>query len=141
MAFTALFLLSAGAQSEVPAVYQDNNKIAVSGYDVVAYFTKGRPVKGLETISARHDGAIWYFSTTEHRDLFVAQPLRYAPQFGGYCAYAVSQGAVATTVPEAWSIVDGKLYLNYSLGVRGRWETDKASYISQASRNWPGVLK
>ncbi len=138
--FTALSLSSQDARAEIPTVFQDN-KIAVSGADVVAYFTNGRHVKGTNTFTAKHDGAIWQFSSAANRELFKAEPVKYAPQFGGYCAYAVSQGATATTIPEAWSIVDGKLYLNYSLGVKTRWEADKARYISQAKKNWPGVLK
>ncbi len=138
--FTALSLSNQDARAEIPTVFQDN-KIAVSGADVVAYFTKGRHVKGLNTFTAKHDGAIWQFSSAANRDMFKAEPVKYAPQFGGYCAYAVSQGATATTIPEAWSIVDGKLYLNYSLAVKTRWEADKTRYITQAKKNWPGVLK
>ncbi len=136
-----IFGLADVAQAQVPPVFQNHLRIAASGSDVVAYFTKGQPTQGSDAFVAEHAGATWRFATAEHRDLFLAQPNKFAPQYGGYCAYAVSQGAVAKTVPEAWSIVDGKLYLNYSLGVRTRWEADKHRYIEQATTNWPGVLQ
>ncbi len=115
--------------------------IAINGYDPVAYFTESKPVEGNAEFSALWNGAKWHFSSDANRKKFLAMPKKYAPQYGGYCAFAVSYGSTATTVPEAWSIVDGKLYLNYSLGVRSRWRTDIPGYIKKADKNWPGVLK
>jgi len=126
---------SAGQSS----VYQSGEG-AASGYDVVAYFTENRPVEGSSDFTARHEGATWRFSSAANRDLFVADPAKYAPQYGGYCAYAVAQGSTASTVPEAWKIVDGKLYLNYSTGVQRRWESQQSGYIEPAITNWPSVL-
>lgn len=115
--------------------------IAINGYDPVAYFTEHMPVEGSAEISALWKGAKWHFASDKNRQTFLAMPDKYAPQYGGYCAFAVSYGSTATTVPEAWSIVDGKLYLNNSLGVRSRWNTDISGYIAKANKNWPNVLK
>lgn len=114
--------------------------VAVGGYDPVAYFTENKPVKGSEEITADYKGATWRFASSENRDTFLADPERYAPQYGGYCAYAVSTGYTAKADPEAWTVVDGKLYLNYSKGVQSRWSQDIPGNISKADANWPGVL-
>lgn len=114
--------------------------VAVGGYDPVAYFTEGKPVAGSDQHVIEHDGAKWRFASAANREAFMAEPAKYAPQYGGYCAYAVSQNYTAKGDPEAWSVVDGKLYLNYSKAVRASWEKDKAAYISKANGNWPNVL-
>lgn len=121
-------------------VYTDWTGKAIAGTDPVAYFSEGKPVEGDSDFTAEWQGATWYFASAANRDAFIAEPEKYAPQYGGYCAYAVSQGSTAKIDPEAWSIVGGKLYLNYSLGVRDRWDADQANYIAAADRNWPGVL-
>ena len=111
-----------------------------SGYDVVAYFTESRPVKGSRSYTAEHQGATWRFASASNRDLFVSNPDQYTPKYGGFCAYAVANGALdVSTVPEAWKIVDGKLYLNYSRGIQSRWESNMAGYIADADRNWSRV--
>ncbi len=127
------------AFAATPQVYA-NDGIAVDGSDVVAYFTQSQPVAGNPDITFDYMGATWQFSSIENRDLFAADPAAYAPQYGGYCAYAVSQGYTASTVPEAWSIVDDKLYLNYSRRIRRRWERDPEGYIAAGDANWPSVL-
>ena len=114
--------------------------VAIRGTDPVAYFTENRPVEGSKEFTAIHDGAEFRFASAENLAKFKANPEKYAPQYGGYCAWAVSQGYTASTIPEAFTIVDGKLYLNYSLGVRAQWEADKEARIIQGDRNWPGVL-
>ena len=113
---------------------------AIRGYDPVAYFTDGKPTRGSKQFSATLDGATYLFASAENQAKFVADPAAYAPQYGGYCAYAVSQGYTASTVPEAWSIVDGKLYLNYSTGVQQRWKKDVRGHIRVANMHWPSVL-
>lgn len=133
----ALFAVSASAKTPV---YSDSSGFAASGYDVVAYFTDARPVEGSDDFTASYDGATWRFASAENRNLFVANPAQYAPQYGGYCAWAVSQGYTASTVPEAWKIVDDKLYLNYSKGVQRRWEGDIPANIAAADENWPSAL-
>lgn len=127
------------AMAASPEVYIEDG-VAVDGTDVVAYFTEGAPVSGNAAITHDYMGATWQFSNVENRDAFAADPAAYAPQYGGYCAYAVSQGYTASTVPEAWSIIDDKLYLNFSKGVRRRWARDTAGHIAMADANWPGVL-
>ncbi len=137
-AASALALGSAPALALEP-VYSWRRK-ALRGYDPVAYFTHGRPVEGSERFTHQWQGATWRFASAENRDSFAADPERYAPQYGGYCAWAVSQGYTASTDPEAWRIVDGKLYLNYSKSVQRRWEKDIPGNIGKADRNWPELL-
>ena len=112
---------------------------AIEGYDPVAYFTQGRPVKGSRQYTFEWQGATWRFASAQHRDLFAADPHPYAPQYGGYCAYAVANGSTASIDPEAWRIVDGKLYLNLSKSVQRIWEQDIPGYIANANRNWPSI--
>lgn len=128
------------AWAMTPKIYAEDG-IAVDGTDVVAYFTQGAPVAGAPDITHDWNGATWRFASVENRDAFAADPEAYAPQYGGYCAYAVSEGYTASTTPEAWSIVDGKLYLNYSKRIRRRWERDIPARISNADANWPKVLE
>lgn len=131
--------LSTHAIAATPEVYNEGG-IAVDGSDVVGYFTEGKPVAGDPAITHDYMGVTWQFSSEANRDLFAADPAAYAPQYGGYCAYAVSQGYTASTVPEAWSIVDDKLYLNFSTSVRRRWERDIPGHIAAGDANWPAVL-
>ncbi|WP_332688875.1 YHS domain-containing (seleno)protein [Devosia sp.] len=114
--------------------------IGAGGYDVVAYFTDGRPTKGSAAHVAAHEGVTYRFASATTRDKFVKSPGRYLPQYGGYCAYAVSQGATASSDPSAWTIVEDKLYLNYSKSVRSIWRQDVPGNISKADKNWPAVL-
>jgi len=123
-------------------VYTDQAGLAIRGYDPVAYHEKGRPLEGSSNFEFVWKGARWRFANATHRDLFKADPERYAPRYGGYCAWAVSQGYTASVDPEnAWRIVAGKLYLNYSVAVKKRWETDIPGHIQKANVNWPDVLK
>ncbi|MEM8798461.1 MAG: YHS domain-containing (seleno)protein [Pseudomonadota bacterium] len=122
-----------------PEVYQKKS-VAVSGYDTVAYFTAGEPVKGSKEFAYSWNDAEWRFSSQENLDKFKADPAAYAPQYGGYCAYAAAKGKTAPTDPEAWHIHEGKLYLNYSKGIQKKWFKDKPGYIKSADANWPGIL-
>ncbi len=114
--------------------------VAVGGYDAVAYFTEKKPVRGSKDITAKHAGVTWRFASNANRDAFVADPGRYAPQYGGYCAWAVANGYTAKGDPNAWSVVDGKLYLNFSKSVRRQWSKDIPGNISKGDANWPSVL-
>ncbi len=127
------------AFAQTAPVYAERG-IAVDGTDVVAYFNEGKPVKGSASFTFEWNGAVWQFSNAENRNMFAAAPETYAPQYGGYCSYAVSQGYTASTTPEAWKIVDGKLYLNYSRRIQRRWELDIPGRIEAANKNWPEVL-
>lgn len=113
---------------------------AVGGYDPVAYFKQGKPVRGSSSFTLKHQGVNWRFSSAANRDAFKANPARYAPAFGGYCAWAVSQGYTAKGDPRAWKIVGGKLYLNYNRSVQKRWERNQSANIRAGNRNWPKVL-
>ncbi len=138
----AVFLMFGGvaAVAQADEIYTGTfDDVAIDGTDTVAYHTQGVPVEGSDEFTHEWRGATWYFASAENRDLFAADPEAYAPQYGGFCAYAVSQGYTASTVPEAWDIVDGKLYLNYSLGVQDRWRGDRDNYITAADENWPGI--
>lgn len=114
---------------------------AIKGYDPVAYFTDGKPVEGKKEFEHEWMGAKWYFATAANRDLFKADPEKYAPRYGGYCAYAVAMGKTADIDPNAWKIVDGKLYLNYNQEIQAKWLEDVPGYIQKADMNWPGVVK
>ncbi|MEM9177177.1 MAG: YHS domain-containing (seleno)protein [Myxococcota bacterium] len=112
---------------------------AIEGTDPVAYFTEGRPVEGSKAHTFEYMGATWRFASAENKAAFEAAPEKYAPQYGGYCAWAVSQGYTAGIDPEAWTIVDGKLYLNYSEKVMKTWLADRDAFIEAADDNWPGL--
>ncbi len=135
------------AFTAAPAVAKDPvytgffSNLAVSGYDPVAYFVEGRPVEGRKAFEFEWSGATWRFADADNLAAFKADPEKFAPQYGGYCAWAVSQGGTASTEPELWRIVDGKLYLNYSKSVQRTWFQDIPGNIVKADKNWPGVLE
>ena len=132
-------LLARPAFAATPEVYADGG-FAIRGTDPVAYFRTGGPARGSDAHMLMWRGATWAFTSAENMSAFEMDPEAYAPQYGGYCAYAVSQGYTASTDPDAWTIHEGKLYLNYSISVRSRWERDIPGHIAQADANWPGVL-
>jgi YHS domain-containing protein len=126
------------------AADETNQKIvgvAIKGYDPVAYFTENRAVKGTKEYSYIWHEATWYFSKPENRDLFAANPERYAPQFGGYCATGVSIGKLFEADPKEWTIVDGKLYLNYDRSARDVLRQHKTDTITRAEKNWTKLQK
>ena len=141
---TALVLPVAGtlvrpAMAAEPPVYATNG-IAINGIDPVAYFTEEKPVEGDEAHAVEWMGATLLFASAENKAMFEGNPEKFAPQYGGYCAYAVSKGYTATTDPRAWSVYKDRLYLNYSRPVRALWAVDKDGHIASANANWPGVL-
>ena len=135
-----LVLWSFTALAQKDQVYSTSQG-AIKGYDPVAYFEASKPVKGQKDITYQWHGATWHFANAANREAFQANPEAYAPQFGGYCAYAVSEGYTAKIEPEAWKIVDGKLYLNYNLSIQQKWEATQAERIKNAEANWPAVLE
>jgi YHS domain-containing protein len=140
VAALAVFASSApaGAGTSVNTGYFGG--VAIEGYDTVAYFTDGKATKGSEEFAYDWLGATWYFANAEHRDLFAEKPVQYAPQYGGHCAMGTAFGeSTANIDPEAWAIVDGKLYLQYSKGAREAWEQDRANRIAAADQKWPEV--
>jgi hypothetical protein len=137
-----LFLLSVAAGlggGPVDPVNKDRAGVALQGYDAVAYFEIGKPVKGRPEFTHSWMNAKWLFASPANRDKFAASPEKHAPQFGGYCSWAVSQGYTAPIDPEAWKIVNGKLYLNYDKSVQKKWERDRDRLITEAERKWPGL--
>jgi hypothetical protein len=110
--------------------------IAIGGYDPVAYFTEGRPVKGAPSLAAQHQEATFWFASAANRDRFLADPRRYAPQYGGFCAYGVAEGYRATTEPDAFTLHEGRLYLNYNTDVRTLWTKDRDRRIARANEHW-----
>ena len=113
--------------------------VGAGGYDAVSYFT-GAPVEGSKEFSTNWKGAEWRFASAANRDAFAASPEKYAPQYGGYCAFALSKGALAKGEPTAWTVNEGKLYLNYSEAVRENWRSDIPGNVAAANGNWPKVL-
>ncbi|MBK1698566.1 YHS domain-containing protein [Rhodovibrio salinarum] len=125
--------------SDDKTAYFAEDGIAIRGYDPVAYFDQGAPVKGSAEHSLTWQGVTWQFASAAHRQAFQDTPEKYAPAYGGYCAYAVAKDQLASIDPTAWRIVDGKLYLNYSASIQDTWEEDIPGYIKQAEINWPDL--
>lgn len=136
----SLFALALLA-SPLPAqpVNTDRDGLALKGYDPVAYFTEQRAVRGDARFTAAHEGATYRFTSAANRDRFQREAARYAPQYGGYCAYGVAGGYKVRIDPEAFTIRDGKLYLNYDRRVQARWAQDVPGYLAKSEANWPGL--
>ena len=131
---------AAGTASALDPVFSTYLGGAIRGYDPVAYFTEGKAVQGKRAHRLEWKDATWSFASAKNKEMFEANPEKYAPRYGGYCAFAVSRGYTASIDPDAWSIVDGALYLNYSLGVRDQWSGDIAGNIAKGDANWPKLL-
>ena len=136
----ATFYAATPATAAKPEIFSPGGK-AIRGTDPVAYFTQGKPVAGSPDYTHEWKGATWYFASAANRDRFKQNPERWAPQYGGYCAYGVAQGYAVKIEVDQWSVVDGKLYLNYSRSVQRTWKQDIPGYIREANKNWPEVLK
>lgn len=140
LSITAVPAAVPAASKPAPDIYVASDRLAAGGYDVTAYFDQGKPVRG----SAKHEvllrGVAWRFATAESQARFQANPWAYAPQFGGYCAWAVSQGYLASGDPEQWKVVDGKLYLNFNARAKELWEADQEDSIRRGHAHWPTVL-
>ena len=141
----ALLLLTLGLALPVFAQTKtllnlDKTGVALQGYDPVAFFTDNHPVKGDPKFVLKHAGAIYYFASKEHKDLFKANPEKYEPQFGGYCAYGVSRNKLVEIDVDAFQIVDGKLLLQYSKGIRDDFNKDTQGNLAKADSNWPGLV-
>lgn len=143
--FTALAATlgtSLAAQAKSPEIFTGLIEgVGAAGYDVVAYMKDNAAKPGDPAISTEWKGAKWYFTTADNLDAFKAEPEKYAPQYGGYCAYALAKGSLAKGEPEAWTVSDGKLYLNFSKQIRQTWAADIPGYVATANANWPKVLE
>jgi YHS domain-containing protein len=124
------------AAGPVASASEKGPELAIKGYDTVAYFELGKAVKGSESFSHQWHDMTWLFSSAEHRDLFAADPARYAPQYDGYCAWAMTESRLAITDPEVWKIVEGKLYLNCSPAAYEKWSRDIPGHIRKADAIW-----
>jgi YHS domain-containing protein len=142
LTLAAALLLGATLLCALPAtaadlpIDKDAHGVAIHGYDPVAYFTAGKPVQGKADFNTKWQGAEWRFASAEDRDLFVKNPEKYAPQYGGHCAYGMALGHLSPTDPQAWKVVDGKLYLNYNKDVQALWQKDIPGFIPKADKNW-----
>ncbi len=132
-AATLALSLSAASFAADIDMNANGNDLAIQGYDPVAYFTNEKPTKGSSDFTATYKNAIY------HRDLFRASPAKYAPQFGGFCAFGVTKGRKFDTDPTAWRVVDGKLYLNLNKDVQKVWLADVPGYITNANQTWPTI--
>jgi YHS domain-containing protein len=138
----AALLTTASALAAEPSVYTGLlSNTGAGGYDTVSYFEAGEPVKGSTEFTTQYRGATWRFANAENLERFKDNPERYAPAYGGYCAWAVSQGYLAKGDPKHWSIKQGKLYLNYNQSVQDTWQQSPGEFIQKADENWPKVLE
>ena len=140
-AFNALALDDATTNKLVSSAYNQTNGVAIKGYDPVAYQTDNKALKGDAKFSATHNGVMFHFAGSANRDLFIATPEKYAPQYGGYCAFGVTKGYKADINPNAFAIIDGKLYLNYDTKVQTMWRKNTAGSITIANSRWRDVEK
>ncbi|GGK23498.1 YHS domain-containing (seleno)protein [Salinarimonas ramus] len=142
LALGAAALLRTGpARADADPVYTGRfSSLALGGYDPVAYFREGRPVEGTRAHETEWNGATWRFASADNLAAFEADPEAYAPQYGGYCAWAAAEGYRAPGDPNFWRIVDGKLYVNYDGNVQRTWEGDVSGFIARADANWPRIL-
>jgi YHS domain-containing protein len=129
------------ADKALPKVFYSEEGVAIRGTDPVAYFTQNKPVKGKPEFTYKWGNANWQFASAQNRDLFAKNPAKYAPQYGGFCAWAVSQGYTASTDPDAWKIDNGKLYLNYNSAVQWGWQKDVSGNVAKGDKNWPALAK
>ena len=135
----ALLVLARPALAREPDIYNDQGA-AIDGSDAVAYFAENGPVAGSADHTVDWKGATWRFANAANADAFAANPEKFAPQFGGYCAFAASRGYLAPTTPEAWTIYEGQLFLNANLRARELWLRDVPGNIAKGRANWPGIL-
>ncbi len=134
MSFSFVLLLAGSVGSAV--VQPPTSDVAIKGYDAVAYFKDGKAVKGNASLTFQWHGMTWHFASRENRDLFAGSPEKYAPQYDGYCAWAMTESRLAITDPEVWKIVNGKLYLNCSQEAYNKWSRDIPGHIKKADEIW-----
>lgn len=139
LAFLVLLLVPAALADE-PEIYTGRNGLAVGGYDTVAYFSQGQPVEGSKDFVIEYKGATWRFSSQENLETFEQDPDGFAPQYGGYCAWALAMGSLAKGDPKIWTIYEGALYLNINKSTQKKWLKDIPGFIDKADANWPGIL-
>ena len=139
MLFGFIFSSYASAKSEINTGFFNN--VAMGKYDPVAYFILKKPVKGKDNYKTIYKKASWYFMSKENLNLFLAHPEKYAPKYGGYCAWAVAQGDTAKGNPKNWTVYKNKLHLNYNDSIQNKWLKKIDEFIVKADKNWPGVIQ
>ncbi len=138
----SLLVLYSGFSLAISPIYMGGpSKLAIKGYDPVAYFTLNQAVKGFSHYQTIYKDTVWQFSSESHLNKFLKEPEKYTPQYGGYCAYAVSRNTTASIKPEYFTIHEGKLYLNYNKGVMKKWLKNKEKYIAEANETWPRLVE
>lgn len=140
VAALATLLGAATVHAEEPVYTSWFSDVAVGGYDVVGYFTQDEAVEGSADYSIVWRGAVWRFASGDHLQRFREDPSRYAPAYGGYCAYAVARGTTAAGNPDHWAIRDGRLYLNHDADAQARWEADPEAHIGAADEHWSEMV-
>ncbi|MES2647975.1 MAG: YHS domain-containing (seleno)protein [Bacteroidota bacterium] len=133
-----LFVVATNVLAQKAEIFQKEGA-AIRGYDVVAFFKEQKPVKGLTDYATQWKDATWRFSSQQNLDSFKVSPEKYAPQYGGYCAYGIADGHKAPTETNTWTVLDGKLYFNYNQEVKSTWDKDRPGYIEKANRNWEKI--
>jgi YHS domain-containing protein len=141
LAVVAALAFSGAVHAEKVLISTDKTGLALQGYDPVAYFTDGKPVKGDAKITASYRGATYRFATDEHKKMFEADPAKYEPQFGGYCGYAASINKISPISPDFWQILDGRLVLQHNNKALTLWKQDVSGNLKKADANWPGLVE
>ena len=147
LAVAGMLFASAASAAQPPintlknSLFGGRTDTAINGYDTVSYFTVGKPAKGQDALATEWMGAKWKFSTQANLDLFKANPEKYAPQYGGYCAFGVAQDNLVKVEPDQFTIRDGKLYLNFDADIQAKWLQDPAGFIKAADAKFPTLLK
>ena len=139
--FAAACVLVIAAAGAPAGEFFEKDGAAIRGYDPVSYFTHGKPLRGSAAHKAEFRGSTFHFASQANRDAFVADPAKYAPQYNGFCAFGVAGGYKAAIDPAAFTVVDGKLYLNYNADIQKKWRADISGFVAKADRNWPRVAK
>lgn len=136
LASATLFVSASSFAADID-MNADKHNVSIKGYDTVAYFTEGKPVRGSSEFTATYKNTTFHFSSAENRDLFNSDQEKYAPQYGGFCAMGVAMNQKFDVDPEAWKVVEGKLYLNYNKDVQKAWLRDVPGNLETAEQNWP----
>ena len=135
----AVLAIAAFAVNAWAGEFYEKDRVAIKGYDPVAYFSDKKPVKGSAEHKAEYKGSVFHFSSKANRDAFTANAAKYAPQYGGFCAFGTAGGYKAAVDPAAFTLVDDKLYLNYNKDVQKQWRADVPGFVAKADKNWPAV--
>lgn len=135
------FAAALPAMAESDPIYTSwRNNLAIGGYDTVSFYSE-QPLKGTAEFSTEYKGAVWHFASRANLDLFRTNPDAFAPQYGGYCAWALANGKLAKGSPKYWHVQDGRLYLNFNGRIEKLWDKDRETFIQDADKNWPEILK